>query len=144
MRGRSRHWRAEGRYLRLVRPGQAGDGLVLRRSDERIQTGRPGQHRGLLRSGSQRPAGDHHAGQPQVGEPYRQEYSPGNAEDMGRIAALNESATVPYGSFTGCVRTEEWSMLESGTEKKWYCRGVGVVRTESTAGEVAVLVSVTR
>lgn len=83
-------------------------------------------------------------GQLKLGEPYRQEYYAGHAEDMGRVVALGDSVSVPFGSFTGCVRTEEWSMLESGTEKKWYCKGVGVVREVSEIGEVAMLVSVTR
>jgi hypothetical protein len=79
-----------------------------------------------------------------VGGPYRQEYLRGVAEDMGQIVAVDDSVAVPYGTFTGCVRTKDWSMLEPGTEKKWYAKGVGVVRTESTTGEVATLVSVTR
>ena len=83
-------------------------------------------------------------GRPEIGEPYRQEYGPGHAEDMGQVVAVNDSVTVPYGSFTGCVRTKEWSLLEAGSEKKWYARGLGVVRTESEAKEVAVLVSVTQ
>ena len=84
-------------------------------------------------------------GQPAVGEPaYRQEYGKGVAEDMGQIVAVDDSVTVPYGTFLGCARTKEWSLLEPGTEKKWYAKGVGVVRTESTTREVATLVSVTR
>jgi hypothetical protein len=76
------------------------------------------------------------------GPPYRQEFSPNNAEDMGQIIALNESVTVPYGSFTKCLRTKEWSLLESGTEKKWYAKGIGLIRIESTGGEVMTLMSV--
>jgi hypothetical protein len=83
-------------------------------------------------------------GRPAAGEPYRQEYYKGEAEDMGQVVAVDESVTVPCGSFTGCVRTKEWSMLEPGTEKKWYAKGTGVVRTESTTKEVSTLVSVTR
>ena len=75
--------------------------------------------------------------------PYRQEYGKGVAEDMGQIIAVGESVTVPYGTFKDCVRTKEWSLLEPGTEKKWYAKGLGVVRTESTTKEVAELVSVT-
>ena len=60
------------------------------------------------------------------------------------VVSVNDSVTVPYGSFGGCVRTKEWSLLEPGTEKKWYAKGIGVVRTESTDKEVATLVSVTR
>ena len=79
---------------------------------------------------------------PKVGEPYRQEYSPGNAEDMGQIVALDEKVTVPAGTYTGCVKTKDWSLLESGHEYKWYARGIGCVRTESNGGEVATLSSI--
>jgi hypothetical protein len=82
--------------------------------------------------------------QPRVGERYRQEYAANEAEDIGQIAALGETVTVPAGTFTGCVRTREWSMLESGTSKKWYARGVGLVRAESTDREVSTLLSITR
>jgi hypothetical protein len=81
-------------------------------------------------------------GQPKPGEPYRQEYSHGHAEDMGQVVAVDDTVTVPAGTYTGCVRTKEWSMLEAGSEKKWYAKGVGCVRTESTAGETAELISV--
>jgi len=81
---------------------------------------------------------------PAPGVSYRQEYSPGNAEDMAEIMALHEKITVPYGSFDDCVRTKEWSLLEAGTEKKWYARGVGVVREESTEHEISTLVAVTK
>ena len=81
---------------------------------------------------------------PKIGERYRQEYLANVAEDIGQIAALGESVTVPHGAFHDCVRTREWSMLESGTSKKWYAKGVGLVRAESTDGEVSTLISVTR
>ena len=74
--------------------------------------------------------------------PYRQEYSPNVAEDMGQVVAVNETVTVPFGSFAACVHTKEWSMLESGTEKKWYAKGIGEVRIESARGEVMSLISV--
>ena len=81
-------------------------------------------------------------GHPKVGDRYRRNFLGDVAEDIGEVAALDESVTVPLGSFNGCVRTREWSMLESGTSKKWFARGVGVVRIEATGGEVAMLVSV--
>ncbi len=80
---------------------------------------------------------------PRVGERYRQEYAANEAEDIGRIAALDETVTVPFGTFNECVRTREWSMLESGTSTKWYAKGVGLVRDESAGGEVTTLVSMT-
>lgn len=83
-------------------------------------------------------------GNPVPGAPYRQEYGPGHAEDMGQVVAVNDSVSVPYGSFGGCVRTKEWSLLEAGTDKKWYARGVGFIREEAADKGVVTLVSVTR
>jgi hypothetical protein len=80
---------------------------------------------------------------PAPGAPYRQEYRKGVAEDMGQVIAVHVATTVPGGTYPDCVQTKEWSLLEPGTEKKWYARGVGVVREES-GKEVAVLVSVTK
>ncbi len=65
---------------------------------------------------------------PTVGEEYRQEYAPGVAEDMGRVLGLDESAVVPFGSFTGCLKTEDFTPLEPGVrEHKFYCPGIGLV-----------------
>ena len=83
-------------------------------------------------------------GKPKIGERYRQEYLANVAEDIGQIAALGETASVPNGNYKDCVRTREWSMLESGTSRKWYAKGVGLVRAESTDGELTTLISHTR
>ena len=83
-------------------------------------------------------------GDPSPGEPYRHGYRAGVAEDMAQVVAVSDSVTVPFGSFTGCVNAKEWSMLESGTDKRWYARGIGLVRGESAAKEVTMLVSVSR
>ncbi len=76
-------------------------------------------------------------------EPYQQEYYPNWAEDMGQIVAVGETVTVPAGTFTNCLRTREWSLLESGTEKRWYAPQIGFVRSEA-AGEVVTLLSIKR
>ena len=81
---------------------------------------------------------------PKVGEPYRQEYSPNNAEDMGQVVSVDEKVTVPAGTYSGCVKTKDWSLLESGHEHKWFAKGVGFVRSESSGGEVATLISVSQ
>jgi len=82
---------------------------------------------------------------PQPGtEAYRQEYLRGEAEDMGQVAALGEKITVPYGTLTNCLKTKEWSMVESGSEQKWYAKGIGFVRSESTGGETSELISVVK
>lgn len=76
------------------------------------------------------------------GDPYRQEYLYGVAEDMGQIVATGETVVVPAGTFTGCVKTREWSLLESGHEFKWYAPGVGVVKETSSGGAVVELVAI--
>ena len=77
------------------------------------------------------------------GAKYRQEYLKGEAEDNGQVVATNDKVNVPAGKYTGCIRTKEWSDLESGSEKKWYAKGIGFVRSESKDGGVVELVSVT-
>jgi hypothetical protein len=73
---------------------------------------------------------------PVVGDAYRQENSPGVAEDNAQVAALNGSVTVPYGSFpTNVLVTNEWSPLEPKvTEEKDYALDVGLVRTTTIKG----------
>lgn len=63
-----------------------------------------------------------------VGEAYRQEFFRGEAEDFGKVVAVDQSVTVPFGTFTGCIRTDDWSALDPGTlEQKFYCPQVGFV-----------------
>jgi hypothetical protein len=81
---------------------------------------------------------------PRPGQPYRQEYAPGEAEDMGQVVARGETVKVPAGSYDDCVKTKEWSKIERGTENKWYAKGVGFVRSQSAGGEVSELVSVSK
>ncbi len=81
---------------------------------------------------------------PRPGAPYKQEFFAGEAEDVGQVVAVGEAITVPHGSFKDCVKIKEWSMLESGHAYKWFAKGVGFVRGESSAGEVATLISVTK
>jgi len=84
---------------------------------------------------------------PKVGDSYRQEYLPGEAEDMGEIVDLNASITVPYGSFDGCVETKEYTALAPGdVENKYYCPGTGLVSSHDIgtidAGKTEDLTSV--
>jgi hypothetical protein len=63
---------------------------------------------------------------PKVGESYHQEYYPGEAMDMAKVLSLNESVTVPYGSFDHALKTKEWTPLQPGFfEHKYYVAGVG-------------------
>lgn len=63
-----------------------------------------------------------------IGEEYRQEFYEGEAEDWAKVVAVNQSVTVPFGNFTGCVQIEEWNGLEPvSREHKYFCREVGQV-----------------
>jgi hypothetical protein len=63
-----------------------------------------------------------------VGETYREEFAPGVAEDMARVVSLSAKARVPYGSFSECLKTENFTPLEPDLrEEKYYCPGVGLV-----------------
>lgn len=74
-----------------------------------------------------------------LGERYRQEYLPGVAEDFGQVIATNVSVTVPFGSYTGCVRTLDTSGLDyTAREHKTYCPQVGLVLETEGDGSAAV------
>lgn len=81
---------------------------------------------------------------PQIGDSYRQEYSPGKAEDMGEVVSLDETVSVTYGTFSGCLKTKDWSHLEASViEFKYYCPQVGnVVLEEEPDGGEAELINV--
>jgi hypothetical protein len=81
-------------------------------------------------------------GAPELGQPYRQEYYAGVAEDMGEVISLNESVTVPHGSFEDVLKTREWTPLEPGDEEHgYYAPGLGLV-LEAEGDDRLELVSV--
>jgi hypothetical protein len=51
---------------------------------------------------------------PRLGDSYRQEYLPGEAEDQADVSSLTETVSVPYGTFTDCVMTTEHTDLAPG------------------------------
>ena len=65
------------------------------------------------------------------GETYRQEFLAGEAEDVAMVVGLDATVDVPFGHFTDCLETIDWSLLEdvpvAEREHKFYCPGVGVV-----------------
>lgn len=74
-------------------------------------------------------------GQSEVGLPYRQEFYAGEAEDLGKVIQLNQTAEVPLGSYDHVLVTEEWTPLEPGVvAHKLYAQGVGLVMEEYVQG----------
>ena len=73
-----------------------------------------------------------------MNEEYRQEYLKGVAEDLAKVVALDASAQVPAGSYSGCLKTQERNALEpNSTEFKYYCDGVGtVLETNGSRDEI--------
>jgi hypothetical protein len=66
---------------------------------------------------------------------YRQEYYAGEAEDRGKVLSVNAHAEVPFGSFDGCLQTEDTTPLEPDVlENKYYALDVGPVLAVDVAG----------
>jgi hypothetical protein len=76
-------------------------------------------------------------GSPTVGLSYRQEYYACHAEDYGEVLALDATADVPFGSYTGCLKTHDYTPLEPAiNEEKYYCNDAGLVlAVDVTTGE---------
>ena len=72
---------------------------------------------------------------PQPGSAYRQEYYPGQAEDLAEVIAVDGAITVPAGSWSDALVIREWNPLDpTVVEEKTYVRGVGVVRERVVRG----------
>jgi hypothetical protein len=72
---------------------------------------------------------------PATGDVYRQEFYPGEAEDMMEIVDVGGTLTVTAGAFDDVLTTKDWTPLEPDTiEEKAYASGVGKIREAKTAG----------
>ena len=75
--------------------------------------------------------------EPTLGDAYRQEYYPGEAEDMGEIIEVDATVTIGLGVYTDVVVTQDWNPLEPEViENKSYAPGVGVILETHVAGGV--------
>jgi RTX calcium-binding nonapeptide repeat (4 copies) len=82
------------------------------------RAGRDDQHPGIIM-----------LAHPQVGDAYAQEIAPGVAEDQGLVVSLNDSTSVPYGSFAQLLHTDDTTPLEPGFhEQKFYGAGIGLLQ----------------
>jgi hypothetical protein len=79
-----------------------------------------------------------------MGEVYRQEFYEDEAEDWGKVVAVDQDVTVPYGDVAGCVKIEEWNGLEPGSsEHKYFGPTIGTVLEVAGGGERVELLSIT-
>ncbi len=65
---------------------------------------------------------------PKLGDVFEQERTPGVAEDRSTVVATGRTITVPAGTFTDCIEVEDFDPIGKTTQRKVYCRGVGLVR----------------
>ena len=81
---------------------------------------------------------------PQIGEVNRLEFLLREAEDVAVALSLDESVQVPYGAFSGCLQTEDYSPLEpDALEYKYYSPGLGfVLEIKPDTGERLELIDV--
>jgi hypothetical protein len=69
---------------------------------------------------------------PTVGHAFAHDYT----EDHFQVVSLSEAVTVPFGSFTSALMTEEWNQLEDdAVAHKYYVRGIGEVRDVAVRGD---------
>jgi hypothetical protein len=78
---------------------------------------------------------------PQVGDVFQQEKAPGIAEDEMTVLSISEEVTVPAGTFTDCVKTEDVNPLDQNghVEYKYYCPDVGFTREEFEEGSLELV-----
>jgi hypothetical protein len=77
---------------------------------------------------------------PRAGEPYRQEFLRGEAEDMGQVLRRGFELSTEAGAFVDVLVTREWTPLEPDVaEQKYYAPGVGLIREETVQGGSGVI-----
>jgi hypothetical protein len=76
-----------------------------------------------------------------LNEKYRQEYYLGKAEDMGQVLSVDESLTVPFGSFDKVVKTLDFSNIETAQEQKFYAPGIGLLKEMDVNGTEEVVLT---
>ncbi|MBA3658008.1 MAG: hypothetical protein H0W67_00235 [Gemmatimonadales bacterium] len=72
---------------------------------------------------------------PKIGQTVQQEFAKGVAEDMTTFVRRGVRVSTRFGSFHGCLKTEDFTPLEPGAkEVKFYCRGIGFVKGHDVTG----------
>jgi hypothetical protein len=85
--------------------------------------------------------------EPRIGDSYRQEYRPGEAEDMASVLRIDASGQAPAGTYRDVVVTKDTDPLNPDkVDEKHYAPGAGLIyskRISSTHSEESSLVKVT-
>ncbi len=78
---------------------------------------------------------------PQVGDEYRLQRASGVAEGQSKVVAVDLEVTTVAGTFTGCIKTEEYDPIGDVTRFKCYCPGAGMVMEEDGNGQALIELS---
>ena len=86
-------------------------------------------------------------GRPQeyVNKEYQLDYVPGVSMNKAVVLGTDETVTVPFGTFSGCLKVKVFSELETGNvEFMYFAPGTGLVLSEGQpkGGRRQVLVSI--
>ncbi len=66
---------------------------------------------------------------PTLGLSYREEYYFDKAEDEAEITGVNLDVSIPFGNFSNCISTRNFTELEPDlNETKYYAPGIGLVK----------------
>lgn len=72
---------------------------------------------------------------PEVGDAYRQEFYPGEAEDLAQVVRVAVSETVAFGTYDEVTVIKEWNpFLPDVVEEKYYTAGVGLILEVAVKG----------
>jgi hypothetical protein len=72
---------------------------------------------------------------PTAGQAYRQEYYPGEAEDLAEVSQLGTTKQIGLGEYRDVLVIKEWNPLEPDVvEQKYYAPGIGVIAEDMVTG----------
>ena len=72
---------------------------------------------------------------PVAGQAYRQEFYPGEAEDLAEVTELGATKAVGPQEYADVLVIKEWNPLEPDVvEQKCYAPGLGMIAEETVAG----------
>jgi hypothetical protein len=77
---------------------------------------------------------------PEAGQAYRQEYYPGQAEDLAEVTDVGTTKSIELDDYQDVVVTKEWNPLEPDVvEDKYFAPGVGLIAEKGVTGSDEVV-----
>jgi hypothetical protein len=72
---------------------------------------------------------------PTRGQAYRQEFYPGEAEDLAEITELDATKSIAMGDYDHVLVVKEWNPLDPDVvEQKYYAPGIGMIAEDTVTG----------